>query len=344
MRSIAVLLVTSGLLAAGPASADDHSLVSRYREIASFFRDGHLEAAAHGLKELAPADVARAVTLVRKSIEDPLVDLVYDWNAPLLGAAVVMHLHLYVEGAKVGRPMSWHIGCARELLTAYRAVDGDETVRNRSTAVIAWLLQIEGRLEPLRVHLDAAIARSPQDLALLIARGVLAEAGASPRYGDAGGGARQDLEAAEKAYRAALTADGNAAEARIRLGYVLLRLTRLPEAHSELSHATAQATAVRLLYLAWLFLGAAHEATGDISSAAKAYGRARAAAPECQVAAIALANAQRQLGSARLAAETARSAALGSATDCEDPWWSYDYGQAWQLDETLLLLRRRVQR
>jgi tetratricopeptide (TPR) repeat protein len=343
VRGIAVLL-TCGLLAATPGSADDHGLVSRYREIASFFRDGDVEAAAHGLDELTPAGVARAVTLIRTSIEDPRVDLVYDWNAPLLSAALVMHLHLYVDGAKVGRPMSWHIGCARELLIAYRIADGDEMVRNRSAAVIAWLLQIEGRLELLRVHLDGAILQSPHDLALLIARGVLAEAGASPRYGDAGGGARQDLEAAERAYRAALSADENAAEARVRLGYVLLRLTRLHEARSELSRATAQPTAVRLLYLAWLFLGATHEATGDISAAASAYGRAKAAAPDCQVAAIALANAQRQLGSATLAAETARRAALGSATDCEDPWWSYDYGQAWQLDETLQLLRRRVQR
>ena len=154
------------------------------------------------------------------------------------------------------------------------------------------------------------------------------------------------LKEAEVQYRRALTVDPALTEARVRLGYVLLRLNRLDEARHELatalSTALSTASASRAIYLGALFLGAVHEASGNTDQAVATYRRARDAAPGCQVAAIGLANALRLTGQYEGAAEAARTAAMAGASACDDPWWSYDYGQAWQLDETIEQLRRAV--
>ena len=131
-------------------------------------------------------------------------------------------------------------------------------------------------------------------------------------------------------------------EARVRLGYVLLRLNRLDEARHALATALSTASTSRAIYLGTLFLGAVHEASGNTDQAVATYRRARDAAPGCQVAAIGLANALRLTGQYEGAAEAARTAAMAGPSACEDPWWSYDYGQAWQLDETIERLRRTV--
>jgi len=44
------------------------------------------------------------------------------------------------------------------------------------------------------------------------------------------------------------------------------------------------------------------------------------------------------------AAAIVRQVGRPTAVACDDPWWSYDYGQAWKLDQTMEALRRAVQR
>ena len=57
--------------------------------------------------------------------------------------------------------------------------------------------------------------------------------------------------------------------------------------------------------------------------------------------AIALSHALYRAGDRASAATIAREAGR-TGTRCEDPWWSYDYGQAWRIDETIETLRLAV--
>ena len=257
---------------------------------------------------------------------------------------MVLHIDLFVDGAKQGRVVPWQLECAALLLETYRGADADQRLRRSSTLAIAWLMQITGRFEQLRSHLGSALNEYPNEAELLVAQAVLEESSASPRLGGSSDdrGAMKGLKEAEVTYRRALTADPALTEARVRLGYVLLRLNRLDEARHELSTALSTASASRTIYLAALFLGAVHEAAGNIDQAVATYRRARDVTPGCQVAAIGLANALRLTGQYEGAAEAARTAAMAGASACDDPWWSYDYGQAWQLDETIEQLRRTV--
>ena len=97
-------------------------------------------------------------------------------------------------------------------------------------------------------------------------------------------------------------------------------------------------------YLAAMFLAATHEAEGSADRAVASYQRAHAVDPDCQVAAFGLSHALRLRGEDESAAVTARAAAADGPSSCDDPWWSYDYGQSWKLDATIELLREMVRR
>ena len=70
---------------------------------------------------------------------------------------MVLHIDLFVDGARHGRVVPWQLECAVLLLETYRGVDADQRLRRSSTLAIAWLLQITGRFELLRSHLGSAI-------------------------------------------------------------------------------------------------------------------------------------------------------------------------------------------
>jgi tetratricopeptide (TPR) repeat protein len=133
------------------------------------------------------------------------------------------------------------------------------------------------------------------------------EAAASPRFREPRAvTASIGLNMAARSYRRALELDNANAEVRARLGFVLMRLDRRDEARAELELALA-----------------GHEA-----------------APRCQIAALALSNALVLLGNRDAAIAIARGSAMVGPDQCDDPWWSYDYGQAWRLEATLAALRR----
>jgi tetratricopeptide (TPR) repeat protein len=260
-----------------------------------------------------------------------------------LDAALVMHLDRYVDGARHGLLMPWHLDCALLLFDAYAPLD-DQAVHLRSSYVIAWLLQVAGQFEQLQSHLDSALKAYPRAIELHVARGVLAEAEESPRYASGNRSSFGGLEAAEAAYRAGLAIDPGAVAARLRLGYVLLRAKKVSTARAELTSALSTATSPRDMYLAALFLGSVHETSDDLPNAVLAYERAAAALPGCQVASIALGNAQGLVGRLDASRDIVAKAGDIGPEACEDPWWSYDYGQAWQIEDSLQELRRLVRK
>ena len=327
---------------------DASHVLAWYRDVILVYRARGLEAAKLEIANLNSTQIRGAVNLLHRRGGDPIASYastgIVGWDSNLLGAAMVLHIDLFVDGAKHGRVVPWQLDCAVQLLETYRGAEADQRLRRSSTLAIAWLLQITGRFEMLRSHLHNALNEYPDDAELLVAQAVLEESSASPRLGGSldDRGVMKGLKEAEVKYRRALTVAPALTEARARLGYVLLRLNRLDEARHELATALSTASASRAIYLAALFLGAVHEAAGNIDLAVATYRRARDVAPGCQVAAIGLANALRLTGQYEGAAEAARTAAMAGAAACDDPWWSYGYGQAWQLDETIERLRRIV--
>jgi len=140
--------------------------------------------------------------------------------------------------------------------------------------------------------------------------------------------ARRLREEAEALFREALAADPAQAEARLRLGSVLLAEGRPQDAEPVLRQAAEEARDKPQLYLALLFLGRASEMQDKPSDGATFYRRALEAWPESQAARLGLA---RDLESSA-GPPAARALVAASLADSRketrepDPWWSYPFG------------------
>jgi tetratricopeptide (TPR) repeat protein len=344
---LAVALILPLPSAGGGPPQDTWQLLERYRGVTEAYRTRGLEDAKRQIAGLSPAQIRGTVSLLHRIALDTAAtgsDRPAGWNTALFGAGVVLHVELFVDGAKRGQVAAAHLECAVLLLDIYRGSEADQSLRRGATLAVAWLLQIIGGFELLRPYLKTALNDYPNDPEVLFARAVVEEASASPRLASVSNERRsaKALREAESTYRSVLRSDPALTEARVRLGYVLLRLHRLEEARHELTAALAVAVTQRDTYLAALFLAATHEAEGSADQAVASYQRAHAVAPDCQVAAFGLSHALRLRGEYETAAATARAAAREGPSSCDDPWWSYDYGQSWKLDATLDLLRDMI--
>ena len=306
----AVLLLMLHSTAVG-AAQEALEMLERYRATCDTYRERGLEDAKRQIAALRPEQVRSTVSLLHRiTLANGSVPPV-GWNSALFGAAVVLHLELFVDGGKRGQVVPSHLECAVLLLDTYRGSEADQTVRRGATLAVAWLLQIAGGFELLGPHLKTALNDYPNDPEVLFARAVLEEAGASPRLAGVSDKRKsaKALREAEATYRNVLRLDPTLTGARVRLGYVLLRLHRLEEARHELTAALAVAVTQHDTYLAAMFLAATHEAEGSADRAVASYQRAHAVAPDCQVAAFGLSHALRLRGEDESAAVTARAAA-----------------------------------
>jgi tetratricopeptide (TPR) repeat protein len=261
---------------------------------------------------------------------------------PLVGAAALLHTDLFLARVKkTGTRDNLQLGFADQLLALYTGRAARVPSKLRMTLVLAWIRQIIGDGERLRAQLLSAQQEFPAEPAVALAEGCLEEAAASPRYAQHNA-SRVALGRAEVHYRRALTLEPGFAEARVRLGYVLFRLGRFDEATRELERAVEDAQDPYVSYLGTLFLGAVRERAGRLTEAIDVYRKARAIGPECQIAAVALSHALFLTGDRTAAAAVARDATSMNPADCEDAWWSYDYGQARKIDETMDALRLEI--
>lgn len=329
------------------AVRDPVGLLIEYRKLVEGYCARGIDGIHDALKAWNVGLLNDAVSLVLKARQmDPvLLDTrtghaqVGGWNVPLIGVAAFLHTDLFLHDARRRELHYSHLGFADRLLSAYHGSTVNRGLRFRVNLVIAWIRQITFDLPALRSQLASARKEFPSEPDLAMAEGSLEEALASPRaVPDASN--RGALERAEIAYRRALSLDPQFAEARLHLGYVLFRLGRVDEARRELDRAATDARESNVQYLAMLLLGGVYEHTGRRQDAVTAYQRAHGIRPTCQVAAIALAHALFGSGDRSGAAAVARDA--GDPTACDDPWWSYDYGQAWKIDETMETLHRDV--
>ncbi len=197
-------------------------------------------------------------------------------------------------------------------------------------------------------HLERARALFPADPALLLASGAAHEALASPRIQAVVNGTTlprgvefavpsisANLRDAGQYFRAALQADPEFAEARVRLGRVLSLRGEPGDARRELLSGTAATEDPVLLYYGHLFLADVEEALGNLDAAAAAYRRASALYPLAQSPHLGLSHLARLRGDGPAALEAIEKLVdlPEAAPDRHDEWWDYAAGPGRRTDE-----------
>jgi len=220
----------------------------------------------------------------------------------------------------------------------------DEMVRQWYRATAAWMQSSENYET---VHLDRAREIFPADPDILFLNGCLHETYAGPRIQSAVrsaplptgvsfdlGSNQAELRQAESFLRRAVTLKPDFAEARLRLGRVLLMLGKPADAASELTQALASTGDELLHYYGELFLGAARDALGEFDAARASYTRAAELQPAAQSPHLALSALARRRGDRGGALrEIRRVFELASNDADDDPWWTYHVAQARNADD-----------
>jgi tetratricopeptide (TPR) repeat protein len=151
--------------------------------------------------------------------------------------------------------------------------------------------------------------------------------------GGAPGGVIPALETAKKRRE-------NEREANLRLGYVLERAGKFPEAIETLRRVPPGDDAGQL-YLAHLFLGWAYEALDRPADAERAFRAALDAVPGAEVATLALAVHLYESGR-RDEADTLIDDRLGRQPRAGDPWRIYGYGDLRRWPALMDTLRKEI--
>lgn len=251
----------------------------------------------------------------------------------------------------------WEI--AQTLLDAVRtriderpAPQRDPMVRDWYRATAAWLLLNHRYIVG---HLEHALTLFPDDSAILFLAGSQHEAYATSkmqnvvRSVDLPPGTtnplssdRGELREAESLFRRSIGANGEHAEAHLRLGRVLALQGRFADARPELQKALEIAPNAVISYYGELFLPAVEESLGNLDAAAAGYERAAARFPEAQSPLMALASLSRRRGDragARRASDRLFSLPR-STEETSDPWWAYNGFEGVNADQLLDELRR----
>ncbi|MGE5836956.1 MAG: hypothetical protein ACM4AI_20955 [Acidobacteriota bacterium] len=193
------------------------------------------------------------------------------------------------------------------------------------------LTLLQGTINPpaLEAFADRALARFPDEPRFLFARAIAADqrsttAGASRAA--ARGSSQTALETVRRQYEALIGMPDVAAEARVRLAWLLHRMGRHDDALARLDEVDVEPLDGSLRYLRHLFSGHVMNALGRPDDATVAYRAARAIAPDAQSAQVALMNGLLARGD-RAGAETVAEVIQRQRSTDFDPWWMYWQGQ-----------------
>jgi tetratricopeptide (TPR) repeat protein len=333
--------------------------LNAYAAMVGRYRQGQIDAAIEDVTTRDRRWIEEALRLLDRA----------EWPAVDLEAAALLHTEAAWD-VRAESLSARHLSAAEWIVN--RSISVPTEFRRRWYLLVTWHLQSELRFEDLARHVDAMVKRFPVDGEVLLALGSLYESlgwsrgspidvsrpapagppgerGAPADLHPAilksieGRGQRRIHEEAAATFRRALSVSPSLDEARLRLGRVLNELDRPDEALALLKPLREGVETTSLKYLAWLFAGAAEQRRNDFDAAIAAYRTAAAQYPACQTPLVALSHALRNKGE--------RAAALGVllratvvGSQCDDPWWSYHFGQAWRFDSALRELRKDVAR
>lgn len=381
MRTVWIAIAVVAALTAGTVA--QLRVSSPYLDIVERYRSGDYVRAIDELKGIATASLRertrRELTELPCQVLTGIADCVkardqkpaefervVDVWTTTLPAAAVMHVDAAVTAQKSGRDddaavhMRTALDLSDALVTAVPSSAAGLTnrvaIRRGVWLLSAWLLQLRLDRRELEILLTKARQTFPDEPLVRLATGSFHEVQARPylllensegRQGNVAAWRLEErtwrLKNAETSYREAIEADPKLAEAHLRLGRVLTLQARRDEAHVELAKASELTTDPRWRYLALLFRAAAYESAGDVAAAEPSYRGALALWPASQAARVGLSRIRADRG-AWAEARTELEGIGQVSPDTDDPWWAYDFGQAWRLESGLADLRKQVAR
>jgi tetratricopeptide (TPR) repeat protein len=267
------------------------------------------------------------------------------------------------EVGQMGGTIHWGVG-RRALELVQPAPARDDRVKHWYQATAAYLQQWNEYSE-LGVHLLRARALFPNDAVLLLYAGTMHEAFAEGRIQNAlpqnlvriltrpnpatpqsvtpVGPAEEELDRAEDYFRRALARDPSLTEARIRLGHVLHRRARQPNAIAELERALRDKPRMVLRFYAHLLIGRAQVARGRPDLARTAFEEAAGLYPNAQSPRLGLSQLARDAGDrAGSVRELMILTQPPDAPERQDPWWIFNWTHAPDADELFALLRQTL--
>jgi tetratricopeptide (TPR) repeat protein len=335
---------------AGTVAASAAAALPSYSDLVAAYQRGETTTAVSGLLALGPERARQEARRLRR---------VAGCDARCAEAAALLHTDAAVAA---GGPSETdlQLATARELLDSLP--DGPErrSWQRDWLLVAGYLLEEQARLPEARRFFEEAERLSPNDAAVLLAQGTVAEVLSllpelQPRTREVPPvgspmlpelderGQRDRFEArALDLYERALARQADLLEARLRRGRIRELRGQTRDAAADLEAVAHQATEPYLQSLAWLFLGDIEEREGRTEGAVERYRAALAARAGFQTARVALAHALQRLGRVRAAEQGIVESLSGAAQDPEDPWVGYHLGLAWRRGAALDALRGRL--
>jgi tetratricopeptide (TPR) repeat protein len=357
------LLLT--LVAPALAWAQPPALPPAYEEVVERYARGDHEGAIAALDALGDGRLRNAVGALAMLAQRARVcapcDAALAWQRTPVTTALMLHTDRAIRARDEGTSPRLHESLALEIAVQLKDDPERRAFAHRWFAAMAGLAEIENRWTDAVAWAEHGRDTFPGSGELLLVLGSIHEtlgADASPRASEAimdatarqtqanlsrYHEARDHLEQARRAFKAAVAANPTLYEATLRLGRVAGRLGETAEARGALEDVLSREPPREVAYLARLFVGRLEEDAGRFDEAARSYELAVTLEPNGQSARLALSHARLRLGdgaAARRQVEAALRPAGHRLTP--DSFWLYPWGPSIGAEDRLEALRREA--
>lgn len=218
--------------------------------------------------------------------------------------------------------------------------------------VVASRLQASDQRAYLKTHVRDGLELFKDDPELLLARGAISESEADTALADRSLAQeiytsdylhrwRQFMSGAGGDYEAAARRRPDLHEATLRWGRVNAHLGDRKAARRALEEVAASDASANLRYMAHLFLGDLAEREEQADRARAAYEAALALFPNAQAPMLALSVSCDSAGDLQCARRWLSQSLAATGRGRLDPWWTYQFGQAWLRDARLAAFRAK---
>jgi tetratricopeptide (TPR) repeat protein len=334
---VGVVLALAALFAATDGGAEPaEAQPSEYIALVELYRSGAREAAVRALGNWAPGRIESGVDgLLRECREAESAEVVPCVRTAQ--GAFLLHANAALRANKLGLPfgeseehIDWALRVLRWFRTRKQQPPEARGLRPRDFYMVLVSAELlAGRPDEASALAEESLRSYEPDVRMQLLAGCAADLRALLLRRSGGGRwSDKDLRRAEDRFRRVLEIHPENEAGTLRLGWVLVRRGRPDDALPLLQAVVRGRGDEDRRFLAFLFLGAAHEGLNETDAAIAAFRRATELAPEGQAAHVALARALE-----RVAGQAAARAVLqpffeerGRSWVRADPWNEYPFG------------------